>query len=114
MMSGLIFAGIDPVKAIKYQIMVAFLLVSTASLSTIIACYFTYRQFFNLRPPFVVTQFKKKLFDAGCAASHPALWFMCRSTEYQYNNAYSWRRYFDASASPVPSAARISWNVLRV
>ena len=39
MMSGLIFAGIDPVKAIKYQIMVTFMLLSTASLSTIIACY---------------------------------------------------------------------------
>ncbi len=34
MMSGLIFAGIDPVKAIKYQIMVTFMLLSTASLST--------------------------------------------------------------------------------
>ncbi len=33
MMSGLIFAGIDPVKAIKYQIMVTFMLLSTASLS---------------------------------------------------------------------------------
>ncbi len=41
MMSGLIFAGIDLVKAIKYQIMVT-LLLSTASLSTIIA-YLTYR-----------------------------------------------------------------------
>lgn len=30
MMSGLIFAGIDPVKAIKYQIMVTFMLLSTA------------------------------------------------------------------------------------
>ncbi len=29
-------AGIDPVKAIKYQIMVTFMLLSTASLSTII------------------------------------------------------------------------------
>ncbi|WP_045047931.1 iron efflux ABC transporter permease subunit FetB [Rouxiella chamberiensis] len=49
MMSGLIFAGIDPVKAIKYQIMVTFMLLATASLSTIIACYFAYRRFFNAR-----------------------------------------------------------------
>lgn len=49
MMSGLIFAGIDPVKAIKYQIMVTFMLIGTASLSTIIAAYLAYRFFFNAR-----------------------------------------------------------------
>lgn len=59
MMSGLIFAGIDPVKAIKYQIMVTFMLLSTASLSTIIACYLTYRKFYNSRHQLVVTQLKK-------------------------------------------------------
>ncbi|WAD33081.1 iron efflux ABC transporter permease subunit FetB [Citrobacter braakii] len=59
MMSGLIFAGIDPVKAIKYQIMVTFMLLSTASLSTIIACYLTYRKFYNSRHQLVVTRLKK-------------------------------------------------------
>lgn len=59
MMSGLIFAGIDPVKAIKYQIMVTFMLLSTASLSTIIACYLTYRKFYNSRHQLVVTPLKK-------------------------------------------------------
>lgn len=49
MMSGLIFAGIDPVKAIKYQIMVTFMLIGTASLSTIIAVYLAYRRFYNDR-----------------------------------------------------------------
>lgn len=49
MMSGLIFAGIDPVKAIKYQIMVTFMLLGTASLSTIIAGYLAYRRFFTAR-----------------------------------------------------------------
>lgn len=58
MMSGLIFAGIDPVKAIKYQIMVTFMLLSTASLSTIIACYLTYRKFYNSRHQLVVTPLK--------------------------------------------------------
>lgn len=57
---GLIFAGIDPVKAIKYQIMVTFMLLSTASLSTIIAGYLTYRKFFNARHQLVVTQLKKR------------------------------------------------------
>ena len=60
MMSGLIFAGIDPVKAIKYQIMVTFMLLSTASLSTIIAGYLTYLKFFNARHQLVVTQLKKR------------------------------------------------------
>ncbi|CQT16880.1 YbbM seven transmembrane helix protein [Salmonella enterica subsp. enterica serovar Typhi] len=59
MMSGLIFAGIDPVKAIKYQIMVTFMLLSTASLSTIIACYLTYRKFYNSRHQLVVMPLKK-------------------------------------------------------
>lgn len=49
MMSGLIFAGIDPVKAIKYQIMVTFMLIGTASLSTIIAAYLSYRRFYTAR-----------------------------------------------------------------
>ncbi len=49
MMSGLIFAGIDPVKAIKYQIMVTFMLLGTASISTIIAGYLAYRRFYTTR-----------------------------------------------------------------
>lgn len=49
MMSGLIFAGIDPVKAIKYQIMVTFMLLGTASISTIIAGYLAYRKFYTPR-----------------------------------------------------------------
>lgn len=49
MMSGLIFAGIDPVKAIKYQIMVTFMLLGTASLSTIIAGYLACQRFYNAR-----------------------------------------------------------------
>ncbi|MGK3142318.1 iron efflux ABC transporter permease subunit FetB [Pantoea sp. C2G6] len=49
MMSGLIFAGVDPVKAIKYQIMVTFMLMGTASISTIIAAYLSYRRFYTAR-----------------------------------------------------------------
>lgn len=47
MMTGLIFAGVDPVYAIKYQIMVVFMLLSTTSLSSVTACYLAYKQFFN-------------------------------------------------------------------
>ncbi|MGV0167998.1 ABC transporter permease [Furfurilactobacillus sp. WILCCON 0119] len=47
MMSGLIFAGVDPVYAIKYQIMVVFMLLSATSLGSVSACYLAYRRFFN-------------------------------------------------------------------
>lgn len=49
MMSGLIFAGVDPVLAIKYQIMITFMLLSNASLAAIIACYCAYKKFYNSR-----------------------------------------------------------------
>ena len=39
MMSGLIFAGVDPVYAIKYQIMVVFMLLSANSLGSVCSCY---------------------------------------------------------------------------
>ncbi|GAB6093295.1 ABC transporter permease [Furfurilactobacillus curtus] len=47
MMSGLIFAGVDPVYAIKYQIMVVFMLLSATSLGSVSASYIAYRRFFN-------------------------------------------------------------------
>ena len=49
MMTGLILAGTSPVEAIKYQIMVTFMLLSTTSISSFIACYFSYKGFFNSR-----------------------------------------------------------------
>ncbi|GLR09955.1 iron export ABC transporter permease subunit FetB [Mixta theicola] len=53
MMSGLIFAGIDPVLAIKYQIMVTFMLLGTAAISAIIAAWLGYRRFYNARAQLV-------------------------------------------------------------
>ncbi len=47
MMAGLIFAGVDPVQAIRYQIMVTFMLLSATSIGSVIACYWAYRRFFN-------------------------------------------------------------------
>ncbi len=49
MMTGLILAGAPPMEAIKYQIMVTFMLLSTTSISSFIACYLSYRNFFNNR-----------------------------------------------------------------
>ncbi|NLB36468.1 MAG: iron export ABC transporter permease subunit FetB [Clostridiales bacterium] len=49
MMTGLILAGTSPIEAIKYQIMVTFMLLSTTSISSFIACYLSYKNFFNER-----------------------------------------------------------------
>lgn len=49
MMSGLIFAGVDPVYAIKYQIMVTFMLLAATGLGAVIAGYLAYRNYFNSR-----------------------------------------------------------------
>ena len=45
MMTGLILAGTSPLEAIKYQLMVTFMLLSTTSISSFIACYMAYRDF---------------------------------------------------------------------
>lgn len=47
MMSGLIFAGVNPVYAIKYQIMITFMLLAATSLGAITSTYLAYRNYFN-------------------------------------------------------------------
>jgi putative ABC transport system permease protein len=47
MMSGLMFAGIDPTTAIRYQIVVMFMLISTTGFATMISSYLAYKQYFN-------------------------------------------------------------------
>jgi len=47
MMTGLILAGIAPESAIKYQIMVAFMLAGAVSISSFVASYLAYRNFFT-------------------------------------------------------------------
>lgn len=49
MMTGLILAGTNPVQAIKYQIMVTFMMLSCTSIAAFIACYASYKKFFNNR-----------------------------------------------------------------
>lgn len=49
MMTGLILAGTSPISAIKYQIMVTFMMLSTTSISCFIASYLCYKYFFNSR-----------------------------------------------------------------
>ena len=49
MMSGLIMAGVDTIHAIKYQIMVVFMLLSATGISSVFASFMAYRKFFNER-----------------------------------------------------------------
>lgn len=49
MMTGLILAGMPPVEAVKYQVMVTFMSLSTISISCFIACYLAYKEFCNKR-----------------------------------------------------------------
>ncbi len=47
MMTGLILGGVDPINAVKYQIMVTFMLASTVSISCFSVTFLTYRNFFT-------------------------------------------------------------------
>lgn len=47
MMSGLMFAGVNPTEAIRYQIVVMFMMIATTAFSTMISSYLAYRSYFN-------------------------------------------------------------------
>ncbi|MDP4143593.1 MAG: iron export ABC transporter permease subunit FetB [Bacillota bacterium] len=49
MMTGLILAGTSPLHAIRFQIMVTFMILSTTSIASFTACYMAYKGFFNER-----------------------------------------------------------------
>ncbi|SHH59407.1 putative ABC transport system permease protein [Clostridium collagenovorans DSM 3089] len=49
MMTGLILAGSSPLMAIKFQIMVTFMILSSSSIATMMATYLCYKDFFNER-----------------------------------------------------------------
>lgn len=49
MMTGLILGGTSPIIAVRFQIMVTFMILASTSLSTIIAIYMSYKNFYNDR-----------------------------------------------------------------
>ncbi|MDU0287362.1 ABC transporter permease [Staphylococcus pseudintermedius] len=49
MMTGMIIAGVPPIQAIKFQLMVVFIHTTATIISALVATYLTYRQFFNAR-----------------------------------------------------------------
>ncbi|MGT2686508.1 ABC transporter permease [Streptococcus porcinus] len=56
MMTGLILAGTSPIQAVKYQMMVTFMLLATTSIASFIASYLAYKGFFNDKKQLVVKQ----------------------------------------------------------
>ena len=55
MMTGLILAGMRPMEAIKYQIIVIFMTFSTVSIAIAIAGYLSCRQFFNTKEQLILS-----------------------------------------------------------
>ncbi|MDO5375976.1 MAG: iron export ABC transporter permease subunit FetB [Staphylococcus rostri] len=49
MMTGLIIAGVPPLEAIKFQLMVVFIHTTATIISAFVSTYLSYRQFFNHR-----------------------------------------------------------------
>lgn len=49
MMSGLIFAGVNPTAAIRYQVVVMFMLIGVTSIASFIASYLGYKKYYNDR-----------------------------------------------------------------
>jgi len=52
-MTGQLLAGVDPISAVKYQIVIMFLLVSGTALGTVGIAIFAYRRLFNSRHQFL-------------------------------------------------------------
>ncbi|MGL5717825.1 MAG: ABC transporter permease [Paraclostridium sp.] len=49
MMTGLILGGASPIMAVKFQIMVTFMVISSSSIAILIASYLAYKSFYNDR-----------------------------------------------------------------
>lgn len=47
MMTGMIIAGVDPMDAIMYQILVFFMLISAASIVSVVGVYLSYHEYFT-------------------------------------------------------------------
>lgn len=54
MMTGLILAGTPPMEAIKFQIMVTFMILTAGSIAIIISTYLSYTSYFNDRQQLII------------------------------------------------------------
>ncbi|MCG7331702.1 ABC transporter permease [Salinicoccus roseus] len=60
MMSGLIIGGADPIEAVMYQLLILFLLLTTAAMSSAMVGYMAYPKLFNQKMQFIGLQYKTK------------------------------------------------------
>lgn len=47
MMTGMLMAGADPLEAVKYQLMITFMMLSSVTISSILATFLAYDKFYN-------------------------------------------------------------------
>lgn len=59
MMSGLIIGGADPMEAVLYQLLILFLILSTASISAVMVGYLAYPRLFNQKLQFIGLTYKQ-------------------------------------------------------
>ncbi|NWK85277.1 iron export ABC transporter permease subunit FetB [Staphylococcus sp. GSSP0090] len=60
MMTGLIIGGVDPLQAVKFQLMVVFIHTTATIMSALIATYLSYKQFFNHRDQLIGRHLKQE------------------------------------------------------
>lgn len=54
MMTGLILGGASPMEAIRFQIMVTFMILSSSSTAVLMVIYLCYKYFFNDRKQLII------------------------------------------------------------
>ena len=60
MMTGQLLSGVDPVQAVKYQIVIMFLVAAGSTLGTLSVVLLSYQQLFNSRHQFVYSRLRHK------------------------------------------------------
>ncbi|WP_290783665.1 ABC transporter permease [Exiguobacterium sp. UBA6309] len=60
MMSGLIIGGADPMEAVLYQLLILFLILTTAAMASVLVGFLSYRRLFNEKAQFIGLTYKKK------------------------------------------------------
>lgn len=60
MMTGLIIGGVEPLQAVKFQLMVVFIHTTATIMSALIATYLSYKQFFNHRDQLIGRHLNQK------------------------------------------------------
>lgn len=60
MMSGLIIGGADPMEAVLYQLLILFLILTTATISAVMVGYLSYPRLFNQKLQFIGLTYRKE------------------------------------------------------